>query len=227
MVKRKAWDEAIKQVAKEAGTRISSGKPKDSKRETRRRVNARRWIATSDTDDLRRKVEARLEALEEANTEGDFAEADDDEWQDEEAVESTGRKPGRKAKAKASKKIKASKSGSGSGREGSSKHDMTELSKRYRPRGLAQILLEEHASQPDSTQLPGYVRAESAPSRLPNRRLCSVTGLVGRYREPNSGLSFANLAASEQLKDTPPPWLQLSGNAPYFEAIRYIKKECS
>ena len=43
------------QVAKEAGTSIGKGKKKPG-RETRRRVNARRWIATSGEDDLQRKV---------------------------------------------------------------------------------------------------------------------------------------------------------------------------
>ena len=51
-----------------------------------------------------------------------------------------------------------------------------------------------------------------------------VTGLIGRYKDPNSGLSFANASAGAQLKETPPPWLQLSGNAPYFEAMRFIKQ---
>jgi hypothetical protein len=48
--------------------------------------------------------------------------------------------------------------------------------------------------------------------------------LIGRYKDPNSGLSFANASAGAQLKETPPPWLQLSGNAPYFEAMRFIKQ---
>ena len=71
------------------------------------------------------------------------------------------------------------------------------------------------------------VRAEAAPSKTPGRRLCSVTGLLGKYRDPSSGLAYATHAAAEQLKDTPPPWLQLSGNAPYYEAVRIIKKEAT
>ena len=87
MSKRKAWDQAIQQVAAQTGSKITvPGKRESEKRETRRRVNARRWIATSDVDDLRRKTEARLEALEEADHLGESTEVDDDEWVDDEEV---------------------------------------------------------------------------------------------------------------------------------------------
>ena len=87
MSKRKAWDQAIQQVAAQTGSKITvPGKLESEKRETRRRVNARRWIATSDVDDLRRKTEARLEALEEADHLGESTEVDDDEWLDDEEV---------------------------------------------------------------------------------------------------------------------------------------------
>lgn len=85
--KRKAWDAAIQQVAAQTGSKIEvPGKRDGEKRETRRRVNARRWIATSDVDDLRRKMEARLEALEEADHLGENVEEDEEEWVDEEEV---------------------------------------------------------------------------------------------------------------------------------------------
>ena len=49
--KRKAWDAAIQQVAAQTGSKIEvPGKRDGEKRETRRRVNARRWIATSDVE---------------------------------------------------------------------------------------------------------------------------------------------------------------------------------
>eukprot|EP00617_Octactis_speculum_P025149 CAMPEP_0185750270 /NCGR_PEP_ID=MMETSP1174-20130828/9035_1 /TAXON_ID=35687 /ORGANISM="Dictyocha speculum, Strain CCMP1381" /LENGTH=217 /DNA_ID=CAMNT_0028426759 /DNA_START=88 /DNA_END=741 /DNA_ORIENTATION=+ len=210
MSKRKAWDDAIKQVAKEIGTDIGGNREETKKRETRRRVNARKWIATSDKDDLRRKVEARLEALEEAQ-EADFVGEEDDEWQDEEQVESRGRK----SKIKAVKKLKGS-------RAASKKSDIT---KRFRPRSLAQVLLEEHGTVPGN-RLPPYISAEAGPSKRPSRSLCAVTGAIAKYRDPSSGLPFAGLSQISVLKDTPPPWLQLSGNAPYFESIRMIRKEC-
>jgi len=105
--------------------------------------------------------------------------------------------------------------------------DLTDLKKRFRPRPLAQFLLEEHSTHRDAPRLLPYVRAEAAPSKTPGRRLCSVTGLLGKYRDLSSGLAYATHAAAEQLKDTPPSWLQLSGNAPYYEAVRIIKKEAT
>ena len=216
--KRKAWNKSMAQVAEQAGTKLKlKGAKPDTKRETRRRVNARRWIATSGIDDLQRKVESRLESFEEAEYEGDLVDQDDDEWVDEEAGESRGRK----AKAKASKKIKAS----GSLTKSSSKDN---LGKRYRPRPLSQVLLEEQAlvgSRSQEAVLIDYVRAEAGPSKRPSRKLCPVTGLPSYYRDPESNLPFATLAARSQLKDTPPPWLQLTGNAPYMETIRTIKRE--
>lgn len=213
--KRKAWDDAIKQVALEAGTKLPS-KRKDSKRETRRRVNARRWIATSDQDDLQRKVECRLEALEETNYDETNYEEEDEEWQDEDAP--VGR--GRKAKAKAAKKLKRSGSGASGGASG-----LAEFNKRFPAKPLAHWLLEEHAARADAEDLVGFIAAEAAPSKVPARRLCAMTGLVAKYCDPNANLGFATRSAGAQLKDTPPPWLHSSGNAPYFDAARMIRKE--
>jgi hypothetical protein len=209
--KRKAWDSAISSLGAAA---VGGGKrePK-GKRETRRRVNARRWIATSDADDLRRKMEARLESLEGATALEDEAEDGGDEWNDDEPGEGKGRK----VKAKAAKKMKSSA-------PASAVSSTAALSKRYRARSLAQFLLDDHAAQGGGAlDTPCYVSAEGAPSRSSAQHTCVMTGLPARYRDPSSGLSFANKSAQTQLKETPPPWLQSSGNAPYFEAVRFIR----
>jgi hypothetical protein len=209
--KRKAWDAAITAAAKgrgKAGGGGSGGK-KDRRRDTRRRVKAQRWIATSDSDDLKRKVEARLEALEESVVE--------DHAEEEEYCQEAGESHGRKAKKQTIKKLKAASIG-GAGRSGGG------LPKKYRVKPLAQVLLDDHAAHGGkSFQRASYVTAEGAPSRYQARRLCVVTGLLGRYRDVSSGLSFSTRSAQAQLRETPPPWLQLAGNAPYFEALRYIK----
>ena len=51
------------------------------KRETRRRVNARRWLYTGagDTEELKLRVEARLEALQESHSAEPADAADDDD----------------------------------------------------------------------------------------------------------------------------------------------------
>lgn len=209
--KRNAWDSAISSLVTSAA---GGGKREvKDKRETRRRVNARRWIATSDADDLRLKVEARLESLEGATGMEDVADDGGDEWNDDEPVEGKGRK----AKAKAAKKIKSRAPANISTSTSAS-------SKRYRARPLSQFLLDDHAARGGgASEKPCYVSAEGAPSRFPVQHLCVITGLPAKYRDPSSGLSFANKSAQAQLKEIPPPWLKGAGNAPYFEAVRFIK----
>mmetsp|Transcript_67470 Transcript_67470/g.152688 ORF Transcript_67470/g.152688 Transcript_67470/m.152688 type:complete len:226 (+) Transcript_67470:93-770(+) len=208
MSKRKGWNETIQAMSKGAPAPKSKRDGGGSKRDTRRRVNARRWIATSDSDDLRRKMEARLEFLE-----GQQAMGEDDEQQEEWQDEEEGESRGRKAKSKAARKIKKSSSGSMS--------SSALTAKRFRVRPLSQVLLDDCAARGGSDQ--PYVGAEGAPSRLPARRVCMVTGLPAPYKDPASGLPVASKSAQAQLKETPPPWLSLSGNAPYFEACRFIK----
>mmetsp|Transcript_28409 Transcript_28409/g.58129 ORF Transcript_28409/g.58129 Transcript_28409/m.58129 type:complete len:225 (+) Transcript_28409:127-801(+) len=208
--KRKAWDAAILTVAQEKKVSVKASRG-DMRRDTRRRANARRWIATSDLDDLRLKVEARLEALEESTVEG----VEDEEWDNEEEDESRGRK----AKKQAAKKLKA-----GSCQVGGASGGGVVPAKKYRVKSLAQHLLDDHAARGGGiSQRPCYATAEGAPPRVRTRSLCVVTGLIGRYRDVGSGLPFSSKKSQTQLKETPPPWLQLSGNAPYFEALRFIK----
>ena len=206
--KRKAWDEAIQAVASSVSAPKKLGAPARS-RETRRRVNSRRWIASSGEEDIRRKMEARLELMEEApDTIGD--EVEEEEWNDEEQQDKDpDAKKGRKAKNKAAKKIKST----------STTASAAVSAKGFRVRPLAQVLLDEGA-----TVGPSYASAEGGASRFPSRKICAVTGLVGTYRDPNSGLAFASRSAQAQLKETPPPWLHLSGNAPYFDAMRILRE---
>ena len=79
--------------------------------------------------------------------------------------------------------------------------DLTNLKKRFRPRPLAQFLLEEHATHKETPCLIPYVRAMAAPSKTPGRRLCAVTGVLGKYRDSSSGLAYSTHAAAEQLKE--------------------------
>jgi hypothetical protein len=115
--------------------------------------------------------------------------------------------------------------------------------------------LEDDAGFVAREGLSSYTDAEGAPSTASARSICVVTGLIAKYRDPKSGLHYYNRSALNQLKETPPPWLQvftphmhekknththtavcshlfgyiltlrqLSGNAPYFEAIKYMKE---
>jgi hypothetical protein len=201
--KRKAWDRAIQQVAKETNAPIKV--KRDEKRETRR-LNARRWIATSDSDDLRRKVDARIESLDGITMRAEV-EDDQDDWVDDAEGLS-------KHKNKAlPRKLKASLDSQS--QNGSS---VAILMKRYRVRPLAQALLDDHSSEG-----PSYASSDAAPSKFLVRSICIISGLPGRYEDPNSGLSFFGRSAQEQLKEAPPSWLQSSGNAPLFDALRLMK----
>ena len=69
-----------------------------------------------------------------------------------------------------------------------------------------------------------YASAAAAPSALPPRHFCVVSGWIATTKDPDSGLHFANQAAYDQIKDQPPPWVRLSGNAPHHEALRIVMK---
>jgi hypothetical protein len=62
--KRKGWDATIKNVAKASGASAATLRG-GVKRETRKRLNARKWLHTSanDTEEQKLRVEARLEML--------------------------------------------------------------------------------------------------------------------------------------------------------------------
>jgi len=61
--------------------------------------------------------------------------------------------------------------------------------------------------------------------QLPRRKFCPVTGQEGLYREPKTGIPYANIKALEQIRERPPPWMSLSGTAAYHEAVKSIRDE--
>ena len=72
---------------------------------------------------------------------------------------------------------------------------------------------------------PDYVSAAARPSKRPARKFCAVRGHLAKYKEPGSGLHFSSYRTFEQIKNQPPPWVRLSGEAPYHEALRLIQRE--
>jgi len=100
------------------------------------------------------------------------------------------------------------------------------MPQRLRPRTLASILVEE-SSRNDSVA-KGYLDAEAEPpsrGRYPQRKFCPVTGLLGIYTDPKSGLPYANLRALEQIQERVPPWINLGGIASYMEAVKSLRNE--
>lgn len=59
----------------------------------------------------------------------------------------------------------------------------------------------------------------------PHRKFCPVTGLVGEYTEPRTGIPYATLSALEQIRERPPPWMSTnnSGSANYWEAVKSLQ----
>ena len=210
--KRKAWDETIKAVAIASGASAASIAP-GKKRETRRRVNARRWLYTGagDTEELKLRVEARLEALQESHyAEPADAADDDDAYEDLDEDE-------KKPAAKRAKKAAGSKRGAGAGAAPGAA--LVVAKSRLRARPLGQQLLDEDAA----ARAREYFAAEAPRPRAPARKLCSVSGVAARYRDGASGLTFATVAAGRAMRDQPPPWATISlVPSTYYDARRAI-----
>lgn len=229
---RKAWNEAMKNAAR--GTMLPVIAPVVNRRSGRssnknkRREKARKVLNLlgdengkdgSGAIDL---VEFRIDALEEASNDL-LNMVDDDEEYDElddlEEVVAGGGSTKRKRKSK--KSAAANKNQSGI------------LPKRFKARTLASVLIEESTRGPEDGVLQQYLNAEAVrPSntkaRYPRRKFCSVTGLEALYKDPKSGIPFANLAALEQIRERPPPWISgfnNAGSATYYETIRSLKNE--
>ena len=103
-----------------------------------------------------------------------------------------------------------------------------------RPRSLASILIEE-ASRSDSVA-KRYVGAavkrfdpgsKTGTKPYPMRKFCPVTGLLGVYTDPKSGIPYASLSALEQIRERAPPWMNAAngGTASYWEAMNTLKSD--
>jgi hypothetical protein len=204
---RKAWNEAMRATAgANALLHIPGLQTKPSKRRSdrhkkqERRARARKVQSVEENAEYREAVWA--DALEGVDP---TATVDDEEEYDElEELESSGKNK-RRRKATASR-----------AKEGV-------LPKKYLPRTLASILVEE-ASREDGVAKE-FLNAEARLPRaqqLPRRKFCPVTGMEGIYTEPKSNIPFANLRALEQIRERPPPWMTLGGSAAFLEARKSI-----
>ncbi|EJT98521.1 hypothetical protein DACRYDRAFT_24543 [Dacryopinax primogenitus] len=53
-------------------------------------------------------------------------------------------------------------------------------------------------------EAPTYITIEAAPSLLPQKRYCDITGLEAPYTDPQSKLRYHNKAVYEFIKSLPP-----------------------
>jgi hypothetical protein len=225
---RKAWNEAMKKAA--SGTMLPipglpQGNRRSSNRSSRSSKNRRREKArkvlnlggdNDDNGDVIDLVEFRIDSLEEASSDLLTMMDDEDEYDELEDLEevSSGRK-----RRKRKKKNDAAQSG--------------KLPKRFKARSLASVLIEESTRGPQDGVLQEYLNAEATiPStgnkKYPRRKFCPASGLIGAYRDPKTGIPYANLTALEQIRERPPPWISgmnNAGSAAYYEAVRSLKNE--
>lgn len=224
MSQRKAWNEAMRSAAG-GSLDIPGLAPPPSNRSTRnkRREKARKaiYLSSSAHADL---VTFRIDALEEAgvDVEEEDTEEEFDELEElmEESTSGRKSKGGRKASSRKRKLPgKVSKKNS-------------EMDKRFKPRSLASILMEE-SGRSDSI-LEEYLNAEALPPDqsksivkygYPPRKFCPVTGLFGIYTDPKTQICFANLDALEHLRERPPPWLSSfgSGSSTFHDTVQSLR----
>ena len=110
-----------------------------------------------------------------------------------------------------------------------SKSKVTAIPKRYLPKSLGTILLEE-AYRPVTGNTSGdndsndddinvarcFIDSEARIGKmpdigttLPRRKFCPVTGSLALYTEPKSGIPFTTLRALEQIRERAPIWMMM------------------
>jgi len=98
-------------------------------------------------------------------------------------------------------------------------------------RPLHDILLDENARKLSQAKIiedvnaPDYFNAAAPPSKYPAMRLCSVSGVLAPYVDPESGLSYSSSIILSYLREQPPPWVKASTITPYHDAIRIALDE--
>lgn len=214
---RKAWNDAMRSAAGGAALPPSLQVSTTARRSDRRKKQSRREKArkvtnvggdANDTSNQDFRAAIWQDALENADPAGAGVE-DDEEYDELEELDKKGSKGKRRKMAAAAERKKAGV-----------------LPKRFLPRSFASILLEE-AWREDSVHR-AYLDAEARLpklERVPQRHFCPVTGLEGVYTEPKSGIRYASLSALEQIRERAPPWMTLTGTAPYMEAVKSLRGE--
>ena len=214
---RQAWNEAMASAGQKIpGTSTSRRSSSRAKKQSRRDRARKSTTAGGDdgdgVDTELYRAATRIDALEDVVDDPDNDD-EEEEYDELEEVEGGPKRKRRGGGGGASKKKRGAQAGV--------------IPKRLKARSLASILLEE-AGRPDGV-VKQYLEAESKPppppGRRPRRKFCPVSGLLGCYTEPKSGIPYANLQALEQIRERAPPWTNRSGSAAYSEAVNSLKEE--
>lgn len=212
---RKAWNEAMRTAAGTAALPAAlqprtQKRRSDRKKKQDRRDKARKVSAVEGSETTEFLAAAWMDALEDVAAAGGPVADDDDSYDELDDMEDDNKKK--------------------RGKRGSSKNQPTgALPKRFKPRSLANILLEEVNRDDGVAYLWLATEARSSKAnnhtQAPPRKFCPVTGMDGIYTEPKSGIPYADLKALEQIRERPPPWMQLAGSNAYHEAAKSIRDE--
>lgn len=194
---RKAWNDAMKATAG-ATSLVAKSRHRRSARHDRRK--AKRSVSSTTSDDVAYQQSLYIDSLEGVDPSLDQDQTNNEDEEYDELAELDGGAP-EKTKRRAKKRP----------RKGS-------LPRRFLPRSLGMILLEE-ASRPDSA---AHRFLETQAKTKSNARkvgpLCPVTGWKGRYR--HGPLYYYNERALEQLRERLPPWMTLTGSTATFAEAR-------
>lgn len=223
---RKAWNDAMRSAVATipGGSSLSLARRSDRQKKYLKREKARKGLdqLESTTGQKEYRAAAHVDALEDVviPEEDDDAEGqkDDEEYvDDEDEDEQEGgasdsrqkrrRKKGGVKKKQSSIKLKAS----------------SKIPKRWRPRSLASILMEE-AGRPNGGVTKKYIAAEARPIPpfYPLKKICPVSGLFANYTDPKSGVPYANIKALSHIQERVPPWITAGGATAYAETIKTL-----
>lgn len=215
---RKAWNEAMRTASGTAALPLAlqprtQKRRSDRRKKQDRRDKARKFSVIEGSESKEFLAATWLDALEDVVNTG--AADDDDSYDELDEIEEKRKKRGP-----------------------TKKQDTGSLPKRFKSRSMANILLEE-VNRDDGVAY-NWIENEARHNNnkngngncngqlqflLPAKKYCPVTGMDGIYTEPKSGLPYANLKALEQIRERPPPWMNLSGSIAYNEAVKSIRDE--
>lgn len=209
---RKAWNEAMKATAGSAALPSALQNRPHKRRSDRHKKNERRakarkvdHFSSAGGENEEYRTAVWIDALEGVDP---VITVDDDEEYDELHELDQGGKKGKKR------------------RRPSSKTAAGTLPKKFLPRSLASILIEESGREDSVAKL--FIQAKAKLDecqQVPRRKFCPVTGLEALYTEPKSGLPYSTLKALEQIRERPPPWMTLGGAAAYLESVKSIQDD--
>jgi YL1 nuclear protein C-terminal domain len=224
-VQRKAWNEAMRNAAGASAMLHPSlqaqiqKRRSDRRKKQDRRDKARKVQVTASHGEDQGDFHAAvwLDALEDIDAVAISTQDDDDDYnvmdelEDDDAGDNSNSKKGSNKKGRKRKSPAAASTGV--------------LPKRFLPRSLGAILMEE--ANREGGVARAFVDAEARThNQLPRRKFCPVSGLQGIYTEPKSGIPYANQKALEQIRERAPPWMTLAGtNTSYWEAAKSLRED--